>query len=169
MLPDASRSCVVVADRARARLFVVDPPPPNRSLPKLREVEALTDSEGALKGGAVFSNTRSGTNRSPSGAEFEYDDHRERHRDEVERRFARRIADAISSWVRERSTTRLVLAAEPRLLGLLREEMLARDLNGAELEDLDENLSGKTPEQIANALARRGLMPFARNREIAIR
>jgi hypothetical protein len=62
-----------------------------------------------------------------------------------------------------------VLAAEPRLLGLLREEMLARDLNGAELEDLDENLSGKTPEQIANALARRGLMPFARNREIAIR
>lgn len=162
MRDDASRSCIVVADRARARLFVVDAPPPNRSLPKLREVEALTDSEGALKGSAVFSNTRSGTNRSPSGAEFEYDDHRVRHRDEVERRFARRIADAISSWVRQRATTKLVLAAEPRLLGLLREEMLARNLNGAELEDVAENLSGMTPEQIASALSRRGLMPSAR-------
>jgi protein required for attachment to host cells len=157
-----SRTCVVVADRVRARFFVVDPPPEHRPAGepcKLREVEALTDSEGALKGNDVFSNRRSGTNRSPGGTEFEYDDHRLRHREEVERRFAKRIAQALGTLVRGRSAEKLVLAAEPRMLGLLRPELNGHSLGGADLIELPENLSNKTPEQIQSALARRGVLP----------
>ena len=159
-----SRFSIVVADRVRARFFAVDPPPahrPESDPPKLREVEALTDSEGALKGNELFANARSGTNRAPGGREFEYDDHRERHRQEVERRFAARIAKTLATFVRSRALEKLVIAAEPRMLGLLRHELNGK-LNGVELHELAENLSGMTPEQIQSALSRTGALPDSR-------
>ena len=120
------KTCVVVADRARARLFITVTPPERGvgSAPvDLQEIEALIDAEGELMGHEVFANLRSGTNRSPHGAAFEYDDHRERHREEEERRFAKRVARAIRELVARESASRLVLAVEPHMLGVLRQEL----------------------------------------------
>src|SRR5688572_21471887 len=108
------RTCVVVADRARARFFMVESPPEHRAAmdpPRLREFETLKDAEGSMKGNEIFSNTRSGTaGRTPGtgGGRTEYDDHREGHRQEVERQFAKRVAETIGVAVRERSPHKLV-------------------------------------------------------------
>jgi protein required for attachment to host cells len=143
---------------------VVEPPPPHRPAgepSRLREVQALTDSEGALKGNDVFSNSRSGTNRSPGGGQFEYDDHRASHRHEVERRFSKRIAEALRAIVQSRATEVLVLAAEPHMLGLLRAQLDGAALGGTELRELSENLSAQTAEQIQFVLSRHGVLPTA--------
>jgi protein required for attachment to host cells len=155
------RTCVVVANRARARFFVVDSPDSDSPEhaghgPKLREVETLTDAEGALKGNDVFSESRSGSTRSASGARSNYDDHRQSHREEVGRRFAKRVVHAISALLRARATEKLVLAAEPHMLGLLRTAANGELSSTAELFELSEDLSRKTPAQIQSALALRG-------------
>ncbi|HKY36692.1 MAG TPA: host attachment protein [Polyangiaceae bacterium] len=92
------------------------------ALVELQELEDLTDPQGELTGNELFSSTRSGTNRSPHGANFEYDDHRERHREEAERRFAKRIALTTKQLVARESASRLVLAVEPHMLGILRQD-----------------------------------------------
>jgi protein required for attachment to host cells len=155
--------CVVVADRSRARLFVSVKGAERHGAPgrqsELREIEALTDPEGEIVGAELFSSAHSGSNRSPHGAQFSYDEHRERHRDEEERRFAQRVAGAVHSRLDAETFDRLVLAVEPRLLGLLR-----RALNGSlgksvEIVEMAKDLSRHTPEQIREALARSGVIP----------
>ena len=155
------RTCVVVADRARARMFVMDSVPrhePAKEVEKLREVEVLTDPEGSMKGKEMFSDPRSGGDRGPGGAHAHgYDDHRDSHRDEVERRFAKRIADSIAEFTRARSAEKLVLSADPRLLGLLRKSMHGLP-SGTELIELPEDLSNQSPERIQATLTRRGAL-----------
>jgi protein required for attachment to host cells len=155
------RTCVVVADRARARLFVLDSVPrhePAKEVEKLREVEVLTDPEGSKKGNELYSDSRSGGDRGGGGAHGHgYDDHRDSHRDEVERRFAKRIADSIAEFARARAAERLVLSADPRLLGLLRKSMNGLP-SGTELVELPEDLSRQTPERIQATLTRRGAL-----------
>lgn len=158
------KTCVIVADRARARLFVTATPPERvvgKAAVELRELEALTDAEGELTGNQVFSNTRSGTNRSPHGADFEYDDHRERHRDEVERRFAKRIAAAARELLARESATRLVLAVEPHMLGLLRLELVEPLPGVVSRVELAKDFSWHTPQHILEALERCGAMAGA--------
>jgi protein required for attachment to host cells len=142
-------------------MFVLELVPrhePAKELAKLREVEVLTDPEGSMKGNEMFSETRSGSDRAPGGARYAYDDHRESHRDEVERRFAKRIAESIAELARSRSAERLVLSADPRLLGLLRKSMNGTLPNGTELIELPEDLSGQSPERIQATLVRRGAL-----------
>jgi protein required for attachment to host cells len=142
-------------------MFVVDQVPrqkPAKEVERLREVEVLTDPEGSMKGKDMFSDSRSGGDRGSGGAHGHgYDDHRDSHRDEVERRFARRIADSIAEFARDRSAERLVLSADPRLLGLLRKSMHGLP-NGTELIELPEDLSNQSPERIQATLARRGAL-----------
>lgn len=155
------RTCVVVADRARARFFMVEPAPEHRPAsdpPKLREFETLTDAEGQMKGNEIFSNTRSGGTRAPA-RNHEYDDHRQGHLREVERQFAKRVTETIGVVVRDRAPEKLVIAADPRMLGLLRTAMTRNLTNGTEVVELPEDLSGHTPERIQSALARRGALP----------
>lgn len=156
------RTCVVVADRARARMFVLDSVQrhePAKDVEKLREIEVLTDPEGSLKGKDVFSDSRTGGDRGAGGAHGHgYDDHRDSHRDEVERRFAKRIADSVAEFARARAAEKLVLTADPRLLGLLRKSMQGTLPNGTELIELPEDLSKQSPERIQATLTRRGAL-----------
>jgi protein required for attachment to host cells len=133
---------------------MVEAPPAHRAAvdpPKLREFELMEDAEGSMKGNEIFSNTRSGTK-----GRGEYDDHRDSHRQEVERQFAKRVAETIGVAVRERSPQKLVIAADPRMLGLLRTTMSKNLTNGTEVLELPEDLSRHTAEGIQSALAKRG-------------
>jgi protein required for attachment to host cells len=143
---------------------MVEPAPEHRPAtdpPKLREVESLTDAEGSMKGNEIFSNTRSGTTGSAGGQQHTYDDHREGHRQEVERQFAKRVAQTIGVVVRDRAAEKLVIAAEPRMLGLLRTTMTGVLTDGTKVLELSEDLSRHTPEKIQSALAKRGALDGA--------
>lgn len=158
---NTAKTCVVVADRSRARLLttVVSPERHGSSSGKeLKELEALTDPEGELTGKQLFSNTRSGTNRSPHGAQFEYDDHRERHRDEQERRFAKRVAQALASWLAREKPTKLVLAVEPRMLGLLRHALDGELDASLQLTEVATDLSKHSVRHIEETLLRCGAL-----------
>lgn len=153
-------TCVVVADRARARFFILtnqEGQPPNRSR-RLEELETLVDSEAELRGTDAFSNTRSGSNRAPHGAAFEYDDHRDRHQEEVARRFARRIAPEIAELSGRLAAGKVILVAEPHFLGLLRPLLSHAFDAGTALVDIAADLSWHTPEHILSVLHRRGAL-----------
>lgn len=154
---------IVVADRARARLFVRTPAA-ERAMGgepglELLEIEALTDVEGALTGAQLFSNTRSGSNRSPHGALYEYDDHRQSHREEQERRFAKRIADSIRARLDPHVPARLVVAVEPRLLGLLRQELRSGVASSAEVVEIAKDFSRHTARHVQEELEHCGALP----------
>lgn len=160
------KTCVVVADRARARLFVSAPSAERAGVDsrgqELIEVEALTDPEGELTGKQLFSSTRSGSNRSPHGAAFEYDDHRQGHRNEEERRFAKRIADAVRARVETVRPNKLILAIEPQLLGILRQALNGRLQQSLEVVELAKDFSWHTPQHVQAALERCGALSKAK-------
>lgn len=154
------KTCILVADRARARFFVLEGPLEHRpgDAPRLLELETLVDPEGELTGQETFADSRSGTNHAGSGASYEYDEHREGHRREVERRFAKRVAAAASVFARDHDAQKLVLAAEPRMLGVLRHVLatsLPRDMT---LVELARDLSWHTPEHIRSTLVQDGAL-----------
>jgi protein required for attachment to host cells len=125
---------------------------------RLVEVETLVDPEGELTGKESFSDTHSGTNHAGSGASYEYDDHRERHRREVERRFAKRVALATADFARNHGAQKLVLAAEPHMLGMLRPVLPTALPKGLTLVELARDLSWHTPEHIQSALSQHGAL-----------
>ncbi len=156
------KTCVVVADRARARFFVSVPSAERKGVPiqgqELTEIEALTDPQGELTGQQLFSSTRSGSNRSPHGATFEYDDRRQSHRDEQERRFAKRIADALRSQLLTQRPDKLILAVEPRLLGILRLALHGQLQQPLEVVELAKDFSWHDPAHVQDVLERCGAM-----------
>lgn len=158
-------TCVVVADRVRARFFLTEESQgnhPSRRF-KLVEIEALANPAGELTGLETFSNTRSGSDRAPNGAQYDYDDHRERYREEVQRRFAKHIATEIQRVVKAEAPARTILAVEPHLLGLLRPEM-PRALPGeTAIVEMPIELSWRTPEHIRQVLEARGAFSPARS------
>jgi len=150
---------VIVADAARARVFLVQRSPeqhPNAPV-SLKEVMAMVNSEAELRGKELFANARSGTNRAPDGHEYQYDDHRARHREEIERRFAKEISRWVTELVRNEDANGIVLAVEPRMLGLLRHE-LANKLNADSITSIPRDLSWQDPEHIRETLARHGAL-----------
>jgi protein required for attachment to host cells len=142
--------CIVVADGARARLYFVESDGPRKG-GRLVEQAALTQPDLRALGTSVTGRVRTETNTNrqagpvhPIGAQ------RERHRLQVERRFAASITETAAGLVEDWARGAVVLVAEPRMLGLLREmargvmsrrvavKELARDytnLTAAELYD----------------------------------
>lgn len=144
-------------DMRRARVAAAAARSLGSALVELEELEALTDAEGQMTGEDMYSSVRSGTNRSPHGAAFEYDDHRARHREEVERRFAKRIAAAVRRFLTQESASRLVLVIEPRMLGVLRTELGSLP-DGVTRIELAKDLSRDTPRHILEALEGSGAL-----------
>ncbi len=153
---------VVVADGARARLFELVPSelPPIESGPNLVELEDLVNPEIDTKGRDLWSNIKSGRGRAPGeGPAHGYDDHRESHREELERRFARRTAERIAEHLARRGAGVLVLAAESRMLGMLRAALEIRLPSGTKVIERSEDLSKLNPLELHAHLAKEGAMP----------
>lgn len=152
--------CVVVlADRGRARLVTVEDPdnPMFEGGPRLVEREDLINPEGQTPGKDLFANLKSGRGRGPRrGPAHGLDDHRAGHYDEIERRFARTIADATRRFLDKHPAPRVVLVAEPRLLGMIRVQLPEL---GAKLTELAEDLSWHALPHVRGVLASRGLLP----------
>jgi protein required for attachment to host cells len=155
------KTCVVVADGGRARFFTQTGEVNLNGSMRLREVEDMTNPEGLLRGSQLFSSTSGGRNRAPNGGYYGTDDHRAGHLLELERRFARSVADAIKNFIRREAPHKLVLAAAPTLLGLLRRHLPAVIPAKVRVIELAEDLSRHTPSNIQAVLVRRGALSNA--------
>jgi protein required for attachment to host cells len=154
---------IMTADGGRAR-FITAEVLEDTSLegsPKLLEHDTLAHPLGAKPAREVFSDRPS---RKPSGAGGRgvgsaTDDHRGRHEDEDQRRFARQMLDAAERFVNEQRPKRLVILAAPRLLGLLRGELSTRRWRDLDVVEMPDDLSAKSLPDIQQILTKRGVLP----------
>ncbi|HEB95162.1 MAG TPA: host attachment protein [Sedimenticola thiotaurini] len=156
---------VVAADGSRARIFDLVPAeyPELESSPNLVEIEDLINPEMEEKGRDIWSEEKSGRGKAPGGGPAHgYDDHRGRHLDEIGQRFARSVAGEIAGRIRERGSDTLVLAAEHRFLGYLREALQSSLDDSVEVTDTDLNISKLSPIELHEHLARQQLIPERR-------
>lgn len=151
---------LVVADKARARFLSFEWPddPEVDGGPKLTELADLANPEAQLKDVELFSGKSGRTNNS-NGQGAGYDDHRSRNRDHHNERFAKQVAETVEAHLYERKPPRMVLAAEPQMLGLLRRALNPAKLRDLELTELSEDLSGQSLSQIHKVLAQRQVLP----------
>jgi len=151
--------CVVVADGARARLFTLQEGGIGEGGPTLVEEASLTNAEAEVAGKELFSDEKPGRNVAPGGGGAHgYDDHRDRHLDESERRFARDIADAAADALRREKTARLVLAASPRMIGHLREALTATAVD-MKVNEVHKDLTKLSVHEVQEHLAAAGVLP----------
>jgi protein required for attachment to host cells len=159
-----TRTCIIVADSARARFITLEFPldAELEGGPRLREHRDLVNPVADIPERSQFSDRSGRAHASPRGAAHALDDHREAHRAELERRFARRLGDEARQFVAAEGATRLLIVAEPRLLGELREQIDGTLSDQVEIVELGENLSRSSLRQIQETLALRGAVPAAR-------
>ena len=156
--------CIIVADSARARFFTLRDPefPDIESGPDLLELQDLVNPEAESHEKELWSDPRSGANRGGNGGVHAYDDHRRSHLAMSSRRFARSVAETTARLARERGARDIVLVADQRTLGFLREELGAALDGEVRIRQLAKDLSRLQPRQIHAHLARERLVPKRR-------
>ncbi len=153
---------VVVADAARARFFELIPVefPELESGPNLVEIEDLVNPEIEEKGRDLWSDLKTGRGKAPGeGAAHGYDDHRERHRDEIERRFAHLTGAETINRVNRQKVDVLIVTAESRMLGMLRDAIGKKLPAETRLTERAEDLSKLDVLELHTHLAKEGLLP----------
>ena len=159
-----SRLCMIVADGRRARLFEAQPVDAPRSKMTLVERAVLDNPDLRDLGVSVTGRPRTETNTNrqagpvhPIGAQ------RERHRLELDRRFAREIAARTAQIADAWKDGTVVLVAEPHLLGLVREGMRSALHPGIELKELAKDYARLTPDELHERLVQNRLLPAGPN------
>ncbi|MCH8505856.1 MAG: host attachment protein [Ectothiorhodospiraceae bacterium] len=156
-----SEYCVVVAEGSRARFFTVEQAeiPELESGPNLVEHSSMANPEHQARGNAIYADLRSGRNRSAYGSGHGYDDHRNQHDAEMERRFAREIARKLDEMTRGNGTQRVVLCAEKQMLGYLRPNLNGAIPHGVAVHEVPKDLAKLSVRQLHERLAKDGYIP----------
>lgn len=151
--------CVVVANGARARFFTLEDveQPELQSGPNLVEKMDLHNPEKELHDSEIYSDSKSGGNRSRGGQSHGYDDHRNQHSEEQEKRFANSIADECARFA-QNTHRDIVLVSQKRMLGHLRKALETR-IKGLQTQELAKDLSKLNPIELHEHLARNKLIP----------
>ena len=159
-----TNACVIAADGGRARLFVAVSDGGSQSGLSLVERECFVNSEYRARGANAPSRAKVErvTNRDagdvhPIGAR------RDQHRLELERRFAREISQRAAALTQTWEGGSVVLVAEPRMLGLLREPLRKALKQGIELKELAKDYSQFTAVELRDRLALNRLIPGSRS------
>ena len=151
---------VVVADGARARFFAMDEAVQGAGGPELVELEDFANPEAESAGKELYSENKSGRNEAPMGAGAHgYDDHRDRHAAELERRFAKLVMGRVAQAANARSAQRVVIVAEQRMLGHLRDALAALPSSSWQVTETAKNLSKLSVHELHAHLAKDGLLP----------
>jgi protein required for attachment to host cells len=162
--------CVVVVDSSRARFFTLEAAsvPELESGPNLVECSDLVNPEASLSGRETWTEARSGRNTARGGGPaHSYDDHRNSHDDEVNRRFAKRIAEETESLARRNGVKYLVLVAANRMLGFLRETLTLPSGKQIEVREVAKDLARLHPQEIHRNLNNYGALPARGNKAAA--
>ena len=156
-----SKYIIVVADAQRARFFTLKDSltPEVESSPRLIEEQDLLNAEGANKGTKSRGTPASGRNQSGSGGSSAFDDHRGKHAQDELRKFSGVIVKESLKQARKSGAHTMVLAAEGKTLGVIRNALAAIKTNGLTIHECDLELTGETTAKIQALLAKRKLLP----------
>jgi protein required for attachment to host cells len=150
-------SCVVVCAGHQARLYTLEAAefPELESGPNLVSRAHVSGEESA----GIFSELKTGRNRAPNGASHGYDDHRDKHIEELERRFAHDVAERTRHLINQYGIHKVVLVAHDHCLSALRHAFQGQFRNGTELHEVAKDLSKLKAHEIHAHLARDRLLP----------
>ena len=155
--------CVVVADGKGARLFLLQESDAPRAPVRLVARGTLSNADLRSRGRSVTGRVRTETNTNreagpvhPIGAQ------RERHRIELERRFSVEIARKAAVLARNWSTGSVVLVADPRMLGFLRDAARGALKPGISVKELAKDYAHLTASKLRDHLALSGVLPARR-------
>ena len=152
-----SKYIVVVADTHRARLFSLRDSltPEVESSPRLVEEQCLLNPESSKTG----TESRGSRNHNGSGASYSFDNHQGKRALDELRRFAGIAVKETIKQARKASAHTLILVAEGKTLGVIRDTVANIKLKGFTIRECDLELTGETPSKIQTLLARRKLVP----------
>jgi protein required for attachment to host cells len=144
--------CVVVADAARARLYLLEKAEDLTAGLRLVEKADLADTTYLARGTeAPGVRSERNTNRQ-SGPVHPYGEKRRVHRLVLEDRFAHDVAREAEKLMRGRKQGVVVLVAEPRMLGLLREPLRSALKEHIELKELAKDYMHLAPTDLQKRL-----------------
>jgi protein required for attachment to host cells len=156
-------TCFVVAGSGRARIFLLEKSPVPRAPFRLIERGTLANADLKSRGRSVTGRPRTETNTNreagpvhPMGAQ------RERHRIELERRFSVEIARKAAALARNWSTGSVILVADPRMLGFLRDAVRGALKPGIRVKELAKDYAHLTVSTLQDHLALSGVLPARR-------
>ena len=156
-----NQSVIAVIDGTRARFFALEQAavPEYESGPNLVEKECLANSAKELQGKELWSNTKTGRNRGSGNQAHGYDDHRNNHVGEFERSFAKEIVTKIIDLTHTCQCQRVILVAEPQILGFVREALIPLIPKNLKIEELAKDLCKLKSLELHEYLADRELVP----------
>ena len=153
---------VIVADGAQARIMALEQRAgvPSRAAVRLVESARLANPQHTVGGRRTLRKIKSGRDIGRGRvAPHGYTDKREPHEAELLRRFASRIAEQAAALSGRRSS--MVLVADPRMLGLLRNALKPVTGAGVKVRELAHDYTWCTAPQIRKHLRENGLLPEA--------
>jgi len=153
--------CVVVANGSKARFFTLENPedPEAQYGPNLIKQADLVQNEAELSDQELWSDSKNGGNRGHGGQSHGYDDHRDQHRDEADKRFAHTIVNECKRF--SHNNAKIILVSQKRMLGHLRHAMQS-DMNGLQPDELAKDLIKLNPLDLHEHLAKEKLIPERR-------
>ena len=157
-----NRTCIIVADAKIARFYGVEETESPRVKMKLVERTVLANPNSDLKtlGRSVTGRPRTETNTNrQAGPMHPMVAQRERHRGEFDRRFVREIARQAGGITKGWKDGTVVLVADPRLLGLMREPLRKAMNPGIVLKELAKDYAHLTASELHDHLALSGVLP----------
>ncbi len=157
-------TCVIVANSSRARFFKLEDhdTPEDDTGPRLIELSALVNSETNHNSSGSWSEVKSGRNRATtSGNAHGYDDHRQKHLDEYEKRFAQSIVDE-TQRINKNNKGKVILVSQNRMLGHLR-TAINGSIKGIRTSELNKDLIRLNPNELQNRLCDEHLLPKRRS------
>lgn len=144
---------VIAADGARARMFLLQKDSTLQAGSRLVEKIDLVNTDYTARGKAA-PRVRSERNTSrQAGPMHPQDAERDWHRIEVERRFAREITAHASAMFKAGGAGKLILVAEPRMLGLVRRPLRAAVGSRVTISEIARNHTHLTPSRLHQRLA----------------
>ncbi|MCM1984484.1 host attachment protein [Lyngbya confervoides] len=155
-----SFKAVIVANQAHARFWIwEDADPFDGQRQQLQELESLMNPMEPGVAKEVWSNAKAGRNRGASHQGHGYDDHRQNHLDEFERRFCSAIAAHGKQVIDQHQIRSLVLVAPPEVLGHLRREIQTIWPKHLRIQELSKDLVKQSATELQHYLTQKKLLP----------
>ncbi|ACK73442.1 conserved hypothetical protein [Gloeothece citriformis PCC 7424] len=152
---------VAVIDGTRARFFTLEPAesPEYQSGPNLIERDCLTNTTNETQGRDLWANTKTGRNRGAGSQAHGYDDHRQKHLNEFERSFAKEIVNKIIHLSHDYHAQEVIVVAEPKILGLVREFITSQVPKTLKVQELPKDLCKLKALEIHEYLSDKKMLP----------
>ena len=152
---------VAVLDGTRARFLTLEAAefPELESGPNLIEQDSLINEVNEMQGQELWSTAKTGRHKGTGGQSHSYDDHRQSHRAEFERKFATQISAKIAELVQSHQCEQVVIVAEPQILGLMRETLSSVLPRPLKVSELVKDVCQLKPQALHHYLASKGVLP----------